>query len=510
MKKTEHNIIERPPVIVIMGHIDHGKSTLLDYIRKTNVVEGEAGGITQRVSAYEVEHKNSAGKIKRITFLDTPGHEAFQQIRSRGAVAADIAVLVVSAEDGVKTQTLEALKCIKEEKLPYIVAVNKIDKPNADLNRTIQSLSENEIYIEGYGGDVPYVAISAKTGEGVPELLDMMLLVSEMEQLRGDPAKPAEGIVIESNVDSKKGISATLIIKDGTLETGMSVAAGDSFSPVRLLENFKGEKIKEAVFSSPVIIVGWNKIPKVGSAFKAFEKKKDAEEYSTAQTSAHIRKAPAKKSGAAVGEKENPESEKVLIPLVIKADTAGSIEAIEYEISKVETEKVRPEIISSSVGNINESDVKSAMSSAGSFLVGFNVKTDTSAKNLAERNSLGILVFDIIYKVKEWLEERIKEKTPKEEVEETKGIAKIARVFSKNKDKQIVGGKVESGSLLVGGNVKIKRRDAEIGTGKVRELQQQKVKASEVREGYEFGAMVESKTEIAPGDRIELFQIVQK
>ncbi|MCK5591056.1 MAG: GTP-binding protein, partial [Candidatus Pacebacteria bacterium] len=283
MTNTQDNTtVERPPIIVIMGHIDHGKSALLDYIRKSNVVEGEAGGITQHTSAYEVEHTTKEGDIKKITFLDTPGHEAFSDMRSRGAVVADIAILVVSAEDGVKTQTLEALRAIKDADIPYIIAINKIDKPGADIEKTKNSLSENEIYIEGYGGDIPVQPISAKTGEGIPEILDMMLLVAEMAELKGETGKRAEGIVIESKVDPQKGISATLVITNGKLERGMYVVAEDVVAPVRIFENFSGKTINEAQFSSPVTIIGWNKIPSVGSSFVSFSKKKDAELCATA------------------------------------------------------------------------------------------------------------------------------------------------------------------------------------------------------------------------------------
>ena len=259
--------IQRPPVIVVMGHIDHGKSALLDYIRKTNVVESESGGITQHISAYELTHNN-----RKITFLDTPGHEAFKKMRSRGTEVADIAILVVSAEEGVKAQTLEALECIKESTIPFIVAINKIDKPQANVEKIKQNLIENEIYLEGLGGEIPFVPVSAKTGVGIPELLDMMLLVADLEELSGDKGKSADGIVIESNLDQKKGISASLVIKDGTLKSGMFVVAGDSFSPVRIMEDFKGLPIKEASFSSPIKIVGFNKVPQVGAKFSSFDK----------------------------------------------------------------------------------------------------------------------------------------------------------------------------------------------------------------------------------------------
>jgi translation initiation factor IF-2 len=267
MQKDTTTKIERPPVVAVMGHIDHGKSTLLDYIRKTNIVETEAGGITQRISAYEVVHKTKEGQEKKITFLDTPGHEAFGAMRARGAKVADIAILVVAADDGVKPQTVDALKTILKAEIPYIVAINKIDKEGANVDRTKVSLAENEIYVEGYGGTISSVPISAKTGEGVSDLLDTVVLAAELEELTGDPSVNAEGVIIEANLDKKKGISATLVVKNGTLKSGQFVVAGSALSPVRLLENYAGKSIPEATFSSPVRIIGWNELPDVGSIF---------------------------------------------------------------------------------------------------------------------------------------------------------------------------------------------------------------------------------------------------
>jgi translation initiation factor IF-2 len=278
-KEQKEATAVRPPVIVIMGHIDHGKSSLLDYIRKSNVVAGEAGSITQHTSAYEVEHQTHDGKSMRITFLDTPGHEAFASMRTRGARVADIAVLVVSAEEGVKTQTLEALSAIKESGIPFIVAANKIDRPNANPEIVKQELSEHGVFVEGYGGTVSFVPISAKTGEGIPDLLDLMLLTAEMEELSGDPSKDAEGVVVESHRDPKKGVSATLIITDGTLKKGMYVAAEESLSPVRRIESHVGHALDEATFSSPVRIMGFDSIPPAGAIFRAFKNKKAAEAY---------------------------------------------------------------------------------------------------------------------------------------------------------------------------------------------------------------------------------------
>ncbi len=496
----------RPPVIAIMGHIDHGKSTLLDFIRKTNIVAREAGGITQHVGAYEVVHPTDKGD-KRITFLDTPGHAAFTGIRERGAKVADIAVLVVSAEEGVKPQTVEALKVILKEEIPYIVAINKIDSPKADIERTKQSLAENEIYIEGYGGSIPAVPISAKTGEGVPALLDMMLLVAELEELIADPSALAEGIVIEANRDMKKGVTATIIIQNGTLAEKQFIIAGGATAPVRIMEDFAGKKITTASFSSPVRIIGWSAIPDVGSRFIAVTDKKEAERIS-------VENAAKKKNAAAKPEpKPAPEAgavEKPIVPLIIKADVSGSMEAIQGELAKLNTEKVGIKVLHSAIGTIGEGDVKTAVATPGSIVLGFGVKIDPAADSLRERLGVTIHTFDIIYKLVEWVEAHLLEMTPKETTEETTGRAKIMKTFSRNKDKQIVGGKVETGTIKVGGEVKILRRELEIGRGRIRGLQQQKEKATEIAEGYEFGAEIESRMEIMPGDRVECFILVTK
>jgi translation initiation factor IF-2 len=262
----------RPAIVAVVGHIDHGKSTLLDYIRKTNVVAGEAGGITQHLSAYEATHNG-----RSITFLDTPGHEAFRAMRSRGLTAADVAILVVSAEDGVKPQTLEALSLISEAKIPYIVALTKIDKPGANSERTKMSLLENNVFLEGLGGEVPWVAVSSKSGEGIPELLDLILLAAELEGLDADPAKPGSGLVIEAHMDGRRGNTATLIVKDGSIKSGEYIVCGDAMAPVRIMENFLGKNIKEARPSQPVRIIGFSSLPEVGTPWRVVETKKEAE-----------------------------------------------------------------------------------------------------------------------------------------------------------------------------------------------------------------------------------------
>lgn len=493
-KPAQPNITARPPVVVIMGHIDHGKSTLLDYIRKSNTVAGEAGGITQHLSAYMVEHTTKESAAEKITFLDTPGHEAFQQMRLRGADVADIAILIVSAEDGVKPQTLEALKSILQADIPYIVAINKIDKPGADVQRTKNSLIENEIYIEGMGGDIPWVAISAKSGEGVDELLDIVLLTAQLAELTGDTSAPAEGVVIEGHLDKKRGTTATLIIKNGTLSSGSFVVSGSAYAPVRIMEDFTGKQIKEATLSEPVGIVGWNEAPKVGGTFATVPSKKEAEKSAVeARTEKET--------------KELSESELPIIPLLIKADVLGTIDAIKHELNKFESDRVEVRIIGASVGDITAGDVQDVSATENAIIVGFNVKVDRGATDLAERLGVEIDTFDIIYELSEWLNTALKNRTPKQEEENVTGRAKILKHFSSQKNAHVLGGRVEEGSLKMKQEVKILRRDIEIGRGRITNLQQAKSNVSEVSTD-EFGMQIESKAEIAPGDYIEAFDIV--
>ncbi|HRY62563.1 MAG TPA: translation initiation factor IF-2 [Candidatus Paceibacterota bacterium] len=495
--KPQNKTTERPPIITVMGHIDHGKSTLLDYIRKANTVEKEAGGITQHTSAYEVVHEMQSGESKRITFIDTPGHAAFSKMRGRGAKVADIIILVVAADDGVNVQTIEAIKTIQDSKTPYVVAINKIDKPNSDVERTKLDLASNGVFLEGYGGDVPNVPISAKKGDGVSELLDVLLLMAEMAELKKNDGENGEGFVFESNLDSKKGGVATLIIKNGTLRVGDFLIIDGNVTPVRSLENFAGKKIESAIASSPVKIIGFSKLPSVGSDFLSLDNKKEAEKIAETQIPVCAKRA-----------EENYDNAKLVLPVIIKADFQGTIEAIEKELRKLETDEVKIKIISCGVGNITENDMSLAGGKIKPLIIGFNVKADRDVIELGEKLGAKPMIFDIIYKINDTIEEEIKTRMPKEEVEKTIGGARILRVFSKQKDRQVVGGTVLSGSIVVGKKVKIIRQKNEIGRGEITELQENKVKTKEVAEGKQFGVTIDSKITIAEGDIIEAFDLV--
>lgn len=496
---------ERPPVVTVMGHIDHGKSTLLDYIRNTKVADSEAGGITQHLSAYEVEHELSSGTIKKITFLDTPGHEAFQHLRSRGSKAADIAILVVSAEDGVKPQTLEALAAIQEAAIPYIVAITKIDKPNANIDRVKNSLLENGIYLEGMGGNTAYVAISSKTGEGIPALLDLLLLAAELEELSGDAHKSAEGIIIESHRDPKKGISATLIIKDGFLKSGAFVVAGSAMAPLRLIQDFRGKQIKEATFSSPITIVGWSDIPPVGEVFITIASKKEAEKMIEQATLI-------KSTDDAIGILLHPDAlpDAFLLPIIIKADVVGTIEAIKHELKKSVSPVAGIKILREGVGAVSEGDVKLAQSAPHALVIGFNTAIDSAAQDYAERTGVEIHTFDIIYRLSEWLTDALEEKRPKALQEEQIGQAKVLRHFSSVRKSHLIGLRVEEGTIRLGTSAHVMRRGEKLGTGKFTSLQEKKVQVKEVASGTECGAQFETSADVAAGDTLECFVMKEK
>jgi len=501
MTKSEKNTnTVRPPVVVIVGHIDHGKSTLLDYIRKTNIVDGEAGGITQHLSAYEVVHKDENGDDRAITFIDTPGHEAFSDMRNRGAKVADIAILIVSAEDSVKTQTIEALSSIKASGVPFIVAVNKIDKPGANLEKVKIDLAEAEVYVEGYGGTVPIVPISAKTGDGVPELLDMIVLVADLSELVGDPNINAEGIVIESNRDPKRGITATLLIKNGVLKKGKFIVSGKTIVPTRMIEDFKGKAIEKASYSSPVRVIGFDTMPVAGDFFSLYDSKKEAEE----AVRKNIESLDANTSF------EIYEEGVAIIPIIVKTDVLGTKDAVIKEIKKLDEDLVKFKIIESGVGMISENDMKMAVSDSNVIVIGFNVKLDTRAEDIKQKNNIKVETFDIIYKISEFLETIKNERRPVNEVEEVIGTLKVIKIFSKTKDKQVLGCKVTLGSIKDGATLKIIRREFEIGKARVVGIEQSKVQAKEVIEGLECGVLVESKLEIAPGDTLSAILIVKK
>jgi translation initiation factor IF-2 len=485
----------RHPIVAVMGHIDHGKSSLLDYIRKANVVAGEAGGITQHVSAYVAEREHE-GVARKITFLDTPGHEAFRALRARGAAAADIAILVIASDEGVKPQTKEAFGEITAAGIPFVVAFTKIDKNGADVERAKVSALEAGIYLEGLGGSVPFAPVSSKSGEGVDTLLDLVLLTADLAELTADPAAPPSGFVLESSQDPKQGVSATLIVKNGTLAVGMVALAGSAIAPVRFIEDFLGNRLKEATPSLPIAVSGWSELPSAGDTFTAYETKKEAEKAALTLTKSVRATVPTSTDG------------KATLPLLIKADVSGSVEAITALLSKLSHERIQPRIIGTGIGSVSESDVKTA-AAGGGVVIGFHVGVETLARDLAERTGVPIETFDIIYELEKRVGELLIERAPRMKSEETLGEAKVLKSFSMTGAKQVLGARHMSGQLTVGDQVKVTRRDIELGRGRLLNLQVAKSDVKEIHVEGEFGLQVESKTEIAGGDVLTAFRVVE-
>lgn len=507
--KQNSGLIKRPPIVVIMGHVDHGKTSILDYIRKSRAADKEAGGITQHIGAYEIEEETKEGETRKITFIDTPGHEAFTKMRGRGARAADIAVLVVAADEGFKPQTKEALQIIKAEKIPFIVTANKIDKPNSNIEVIKRECGENEIYIEEWGGETPFIPVSAKTGDGIRELLETILLISDINDFKANSNENAEGAVIESHLDKRRGVSASLIIQNGTLTKGDYIVCDETVSAIKIFENFLGKPIDSATFSSPVLISGFEKVPAIGSLFKAFKTKTEAENYL---------KNNYEKENAPKNQEKNYEAEKrdnaiLQVNLILKADTAGSLEAIEGEILKLENDNVKINILSKKTGDINEEDIKLASVSEKSIIIGFNSKMDKTVKNLADKMLQKVQTFNIIYKLAEWLKQEIEDMAPIEIKEDYIGKAEVLKVFKKDLPREIFGGKVTYGKIIKGGYMKLsskfqKQTETQLADyiGKITELEKNKTKSDEVKEGNEFGAMAEVKKEIKEGDILEIYE----
>ncbi|MDP2665432.1 MAG: translation initiation factor IF-2 [bacterium] len=481
----------RPPIIAVMGHIDHGKSSLLDYIREASVVAGEAGGITQHVSAYIALHNG-----RPVTFLDTPGHEAFKTLRVRGAAAADIAILVVAADEGVMPQTLDALAAIKEAHIPFIIAITKIDKNNADIERTKNSLLEHQIFIEGMGGDVAYALVSSKTGEGIPELLDLVLLAADLLEITADPSLDATGFVLESTQDPKRGASATLIVKDGTLTLAGFVVAGDAFAPIRFIENFLGSRVEQAGPSEPVRISGFSKLPAAGSLFSITKNKKEAE--TLAKTNAKELAEVPQRNAAVEGITE--------LPLIVKADVAGSIDAITHELAKIAHERAAIRIVSSGVGSISENDVKTAKASGGT-IIAFNVSTDAIAGELAQRDGVAVLPFSIIYELSAKIQELLNACVPAIVAEVELGRAMVLKAFSSSAKKQVLGARYVSGVLTVDTRVKLMRKGEEIARGSIKNLQQARADVKEIKTEGDFGVEIEARENATYGDELITFTV---
>ena len=490
--KTAGQFVRRPPIVAVMGHVDHGKTTLLDTLRNTSVAATEAGAITQHIGAYTVKHND-----RLITFLDTPGHEAFTQMRARGANVTDLITLVVAADDGVKPQTVEVINRAKLSGVPMVVAMNKIDKPEANQERVKKQLSEVGVLLEGWGGKVPVVPISAKTGQNLDQLLEMILLMSDLQELKSNPKGAVVGTVIESHIERGQGPSATGIIQNGTLKIGDFLVAGAAYGRIRNLETSIGEKIRQAGPSTPVRVYGLSELPQSGDIFRVVQTLDEARSQARAGElylrSRKFLNPGIKASGRALN-------------LIVKADVQGSLDAIIQSLDELKsrTTEVQLTIVDKSVGEINESDVLRA-ESAGGTIVGFGTKPNPAALSLAKAKSVNIDLYTIIYELIEDVTKALVAMLSPEVIRRVLGRAKILAVFRTDGNVQIIGGRVEENKISSKANFIIKRGGVEIGSGNVLELQKNKQAVKEIEQGSEFGIKVEVTSRVEVGDVFEFF-----
>ena len=510
LKDTEEEdpekLIKRPPVVCVMGHVDHGKTSLLDAIRKTNVTAREAGGITQHIGAYMVEIGG-----RKITFLDTPGHEAFTSMRMRGAKSTDIAILVVAADDGVMPQTVEAINHAKAAGVQIIVAVNKIDKPGANIERVKQELTEHGLVAEDWGGDVVFAPVSAKTGEGIENLLEMVLLTADVLELKANPDRKARGIVIEAQLDKGRGPVATVLIQKGTLNVGENVAIGAAHGKVRAMIDDNGQKVKSATPSTPVEILGLNAVPEAGEVMLAVADEKEARNIASAFISQNKEKliAETKARMSLDGLFSQIQAGEVKeLNLIVKADVMGSVEAVKQSLEKLSNEEVVVHVIHGGVGNINESDVTLA-SASNAIIIGFNVKPDNTAKDIAERENVDVKLYKVIYDAINDIEAAMKGMLKPVYEERIIAHAEIRQLFKASGLGVIAGSYVLDGKVERGCSARISRGGEQIYDGPLASLKRFKDDVKEVAAGYECGFVFEKFNDIAELDQVEFYKMVE-
>ena len=505
-KILQENIKPRAPVVTVMGHVDHGKTSLLDAIRKTNVVEGEAGGITQHIGAYEVSIPKG-----KLTFLDTPGHEAFTSMRARGAKVTDIVVLVVAADDGIMPQTVEAIHHAKAAEVPIIVAINKIDKPGAQPERVKQALTEHELVPEEWGGDVICIPTSAKTKEGVEKLLEMILLQAEVLELKADPTIRPKGVVVEARLDKGRGPVATLIVQEGTLRVGDFIVCGFAYGKIRAMTDATGKVMKEALPSQPVEIQGLSSVPDAGDEFVGVLGEKEARQIIDVREVKERKKSSGDLSTTSLEDlqRELAAGETKELVLVIKADVHGSAEAVADSLLKLQTDIVKVKVLHKGVGGITENDVMLA-SASNAIVLGFNVKPDSKAKAAAERERVEIRSYRIIYEMIDDIRKAMEGLLAPEESEKSLGTIEVREVFKITKVGQIAGCYVTSGKITRNALVRLLRDQVVVYEGKISSLKRFKDDAREVTEGYECGIGIENFNDIKVGDIIEAYVIEKK
>ncbi len=498
---SEGDLIERPSVVTIMGHVDHGKTTTLDSIRNTKVTAGEAGGITQHIGAYQVEENG-----KKITFLDTPGHAAFTTMRARGAQVTDITILVVAADDGVMPQTVEALNHAKAAEVPIIVAVNKIDKPTANPDRVMQELTEHGLVPEAWGGETIFVPISAKTGEGIDNLLEMILLVSEVEEYKANPNRKANGTVIEARLDKGKGTVATLLVQNGTLKIGDPIVVGNTFGRVRAMVNDLGRRVKEAGPSTPVEITGLNDVPLAGDRFVVFEDEKTSRQVGEARATTALQAQRSEKTRVSLDNlfEHMKQGEMKELNLILKADVQGTAEALAASLYKIDVEGVKIKIIHTAVGAINESDISLAAAS-NAIVIGFNVRPDNNAKNAADAEGVDIRLHRIIYKVIEEIDAAMQGLLDPEYEEKIIGQAEVRQTFKVSKVGTIAGSYVTEGKITRDSGIRLIRDGVVIFEGAIDVLKRFKDDVKEVSQGYECGITIKNFNDVKESDVIEAY-----
>ena len=500
---SPEDLVEKPPVVTVMGHVDHGKTSLLDHIRKENVQSGEAGGITQHIGAYQVESDG-----RSITFVDTPGHEAFTEMRARGAKVTDVVVLVVAADDGIMPQTQEAIEHSRAAGVPLVVALNKIDVPNANPDRVLGQLSERELVPESYGGDTVTVPVSAKTGEGIDELLENILIVSELEELQANPNAPASGYVIEGERDPGRGPVATLLLNRGTLHKGDVVLAGTAYGRVRAMLDYTGKRVDKAEPGDPVEILGLSGVPEAGTRFEVVEHDRQARDKAQQAEAALRRQELAEGGTRRTLEELLGEGGVQDLNLVIKADVAGSVEALKEALSKLSTEEVRVNIVRSGVGALTDSDVMLGAASDG-ILLGFNVRPTNPAKQVAEREGVEIRTYDVIYKALEEIEAAMRGMLSPESVENETGTAEVRQTFRVPNAGTVAGCYVTSGEISRNDRLRVVRDGTVIYEGRMSSLKRFKDDVRSVRQGFECGISVENFNDVKEGDVLEFFEVVE-
>lgn len=502
VEEDESLLVERPPVVTIMGHVDHGKTTLLDTIRKTHVTEGEFGGITQHIGAYQVNVKG-----KKVTFLDTPGHEAFTAMRARGAQVTDLVIIVVAADDGVMPQTKEAVDHAKAAGVPVIVAVNKIDKPAANRERIVSEMSELGLMPEEWGGDTIYADISAKFGDGVSDLLETVLVVSEVYNFRANPNKLATGTVIEAKLDKGRGPVTTLLVQSGTLHTGDAIVVGTAFGRVRKMTDDRGREIKTALPSTPVEIIGLNDVPIAGDIFKAFDSEKKARQIAETRLTKRIDQERNSSSAMSLEDlsRQIEQGDIQEVNIIIKADVQGSAEAVRASMEKIDVQGVKVNVIRSTAGAITESDIMLA-SASSAVIYGFNVRPSANIRKKAEEEGVEIRLHNIIYKALEEMESAMKGMLAPVFEEVVIGQAEVRQIYKVSKVGTIAGCMVTDGSLKKECGVRLIREGVVIYTGKLGSLKRFQNDAKEVNSGFECGLTIENFNDIKVNDIIEAYE----